>query len=200
MKHFPKMLTKLLVAAFALISVFGIQNTIAYLHTTTDPIVNHFELVELNTRLEETLGTDGTKQVSVSNIGKSNAYVRARIMVSGIETGKIRITTDANATASADELVLIMPNTGASGSWQKSVGASNEYSSDWFYYCAELPGENSGVQENQRVTSPLLQKVLFGQDLPVDQITITITHESVLAIPGDQKTPDAIEGVFNRHV
>lgn len=204
MKHFIKAQAKFLITVLTLVVLLGVGATVAYLHDTTDPVTNRFDPAELNTRIEEDLGTNGTKEVVIANTGKSNAYVRARIMVSGIDPDNVVIAAEGS---SADEgnILLVMPQAGVQ--WQKSGGEdSRDYSDDWYYFCKELPGTNQVPddptdpdQANQRKTSALLEKVYFGTGVDPSKITITITHESVLAIPGGENAPDQIEGVFNSH-
>lgn len=207
MKHFIKAQAKLLVTVLTLVVVLGIGATVAYLHDTTDPVTNRFDPAELNTKIEETVDTDGTKNVVIANTGKSNAYVRARIMVSGIAPGNVEITTKSDATkegAQKGQILLVMPQAGEQ--WQKSGEDSRDYSDDWYYFCKELPGTNQvpddpgkPEQANQRKTSALLEKVYFGDGVNANDITITITHESVLAIPGGKELPAEIKGVFDEH-
>ena len=207
MKHFIKAQAKLLVTVLTLVVVLGIGATVAYLHDTTDPVTNRFDPAQLDTKIEETVDTDGTKNVVIANTGKSNAYVRARIMVSGIAPGNVEITTKSDATkedAQKGQILLVMPQAGEQ--WQKSGEDSRDYSDDWYYFCKELPGTNQVPddptdpdQANLRKTSALLEKVYFGTGVNPSEITITITHESVLAIPGDQTTAAGIEEVFTTH-
>lgn len=207
MKHFIKAQAKLLVTVLTLVVVLGIGATVAYLHDTTDPVTNTFDPAQLDTKIEETVDTDGTKNVVIANTGKSNAYVRARIMVSGIAPDNVKITTKSNATkddAGDGQILLVMPQ--ANGVWKKSSGNSLDYSDAWYYFCDELPGTNQvpddpddPEQANLRKTSALLEKVYFGEGVNASEITITITHESVLAIPSGEKDPAGIEGVFTTH-
>lgn len=201
MKPFIKAQAKLLVTVLTLVVVLGIGATIAYLHDTTDPVTNTFDPAQLDTKIEETVDTNGTKNVVIANTGKSNAYVRARIMVSGIAPGNVEITTDSDATkddAEVGQILLVMPNAGEGANWQRVDESSPmTYSDAWYYFCNELPGSNNATQAKQRTTSALLEKVYFGDGVNPDEITITVTHESVLAIPGDQTTAAGIETVFN---
>lgn len=204
MKHFIKAQAKLLVTVLTLVVVLGIGATVAYLHDTTDPVTNTFDPAELNTRIEENLGTEGTKEVVIANTGKSNAYVRARIMVSGIDPKDVVIATQGTS-ADAGKILLVMPQAGVGADWQR-VGESTQttYSDAWYYFCEELPGTNQVPDDpdnpdwaNLRKTSALLEKVYFGEGVNASEITITITHESVLAIPGEKTTAAEIETVFN---
>lgn len=208
MKHFIKAQAKFLITVLTLVVLFGVGATVAYLQSTTGTLTNTFEMVELDTRIEETVNTDGTKNVVIANTGKSNAYVRARIMVSGIAPKNVEITTDSTRTqAEAGKILLVMPNAGAEAEkkWKRlNETAPATYSDDWYYFCEKLPGTDEAPddpanpnQANQRKTSALLEKVYFGDGVNPNEITITITHESVLAVPGDKKDLDGIKTVFD---
>lgn len=179
MKRFFKKQTKLWATILSLVLVLGIGSTLAYLQATTGVLTNVFSPAHLDTKIEEVLDTDGTKQVQVTNIGKSDAYVRARIMVSGIDPDKIKISTDTKGTADKDEIVLVMQNTN-SDAWHQVSGKTAK--DDWYYYGVVLPGtRNEPTNSEARKTEPLLQKVVFGSEVDVSAVQITIMHESVLA-------------------
>lgn len=208
MKHFIKAQAKFLITVLTLVVLLGVGATVAYLQSTTGTLTNTFEMVELDTRIEETVNTDGTKNVVIANTGKSNAYVRARIMVSGIAPKNVEITTDSTRTqAEAGKILLVMPNAGAEAEkkWKRlNETAPATYSDDWYYFCEKLPGTDEAPddpanpnQANQRKTSALLEKVYFGDGVNPNEITITITHESVLAVPGDKNDPAGIKTVFD---
>lgn len=113
MKHFIKAQAKLLVTVLTLVVVLGIGATVAYLHDTTGVVRNIFDPAQLDTKIEETLGTNGTKQVVIANTGKSDAYVRARVMVSGVKNGQLQIVDSLNEVAEDSSVVyLVMPNVG----------------------------------------------------------------------------------------
>lgn len=208
MKHFIKAQAKFLITVLTLVVLLGVGATVAYLQNTTGTLTNTFEMVELDTRIEETVNTDGTKNVVIANTGKSNAYVRARIMVSGIAPKNVEITTDSTRTqAEAGKILLVMPNAGAEAEkkWKRlNETAPATYSDDWCYFCEKLPGTDEAPddpanpnQAKRRKTSALLEKVYFGNGVNPNEITITITHESVLAVPGDKNDPAGIKTVFD---
>ena len=150
MKHFIKAQAKLLVTVLTLVVVLGVGATVAYLHNTTDPVTNRFDPAELNTRIEEDLGANGTKEVVIANTGKSNAYVRARIMVSGIDPDNVKITTNSTVTkAEEGQILLFMPNAGVNKNW-KRVAESEKDSDDCFYFCHELPGTNEAPDDQSQ--------------------------------------------------
>ena len=179
MKRFFKKQTKLWATILSLVLVLGIGSTLAYLQATTGLLTNTFSLAQLDTKIEEVLDTDGTKQVQVTNIGKSDAYVRARIMVSGIDPDKIKISTNAEETAGTDGIVLVMQHN-FNNEWYHADGKTAK--DDWYYYGVVLPGtRKEPTNPEARKTKPLLQKVVFGSEVDVSAVQITIMHESVLA-------------------
>lgn len=195
MKHFIKAQAKLLVTVLTLVVVLGIGATVAYLHDTTGVVRNIFDPAQLDTKIEETLGTDGTKQVVIANTGKSDAYVRARVMVSGVKAGQLQIVgSSSEVVKESGNVYLVMPNvSNGDGKWGQLDG-------DFYYYNSVLHGTNSvpGNDEDAlaaRRTSQLLQAVIIGdqvlKDDPdfLDTFSVTITHESVLA--SGYKTPQA---------
>lgn len=182
MKHFIKAQAKLLVTVLTLVVVLGIGATVAYLHDTTGVVRNIFDPAQLDTKIEETLGTDGTKQVVIANTGKSDAYVRARVMVSGVKDAQLQIVGSLDEVNKGSSFVyLVMPNV--------SVGDKkwSQFDGDFYYYSDILPGTRNETDVAKRKTSMLLQAVIIGDQVLendpdfLDTFTVTITHESVLA-------------------
>lgn len=206
MKHFIKAQAKLLITVLTLVVVLGIGATVAYLHDTTDPVTNTFDPAQLDTRIEEDLNTEeGNKQVVISNVGKSDAYVRARVMVSGVKEGQLNIVDSLDdVVVKSANVYLVMPNVDktAAGMWS----AKDEQ--EFYYYNGVLPGTNSmpGSGEDAlatRRTSQLLQAVVIGEQVLesdpdfLDTFSVTITHESVLA-SGHNSAEDAFAAAESR--
>lgn len=184
MKHFMKAQAKLLVTVLTLVVVLGIGATVAYLHDTTGVVRNTFDAAQLDTKIEEELNTDeGTKKVVITNVGKSDAYVRARVMVSGVKDGQWEIISNKDEANNPAKVYLVMPyvnkNTG------KTWSAIDEQ--EFYYYNSVLPGTRNQTNVDDRKTSQLLQAVIIGKDVLkddpdfLDTFSVTITHESVLA-------------------
>lgn len=191
MRHFIKAQTKLLVTVLTLVVVLGVGATVAYLHDTTGAVKNTFDAAQLDTRIEEDLNTQaGNKQVVIVNTGKSDAYVRARVMVSGVKAGQLEIVDCLEkADKESAKVYLVMPNAGAGEKkWRQTDG-------DFYYYSDVLPGTKHAQDEELRKTSQLLQAVVIGDQVLkddsdfLDRFSVTITHESVLA--GDHADPQA---------
>ena len=170
--------TRLLVSVLALACILAVGGTLAVLYATDDPVVNQFSLVDLDTRINES-GTGADKTVSIKNKGESPAWVRARLMVSGIAPDKVKIVT-AHGTPAADEINLVLPD----NAWETVSSYSTLMSSDgWIHYTVILqPGADTG---------DLLAGVDFGAAVDPAQIAITVTHESVLALDADGTCADA---------
>ncbi len=199
MKHFIKAQAKFLITVLTLVVLLGVGATVAYLHDTTDPVTNTFDPAQLDTRIEEELNTqEGTKNVVISNVGKSDAYVRARVMVSGVKEGQLKIVSDLSRVEENSSFVyLVMPNVNAGDSkWSQSDG-------DFYYYSDILPGRKNQTDDAKRKTSMLLQAVIIGDQVLendpdfLDTFSVTITHESVLA-SGYENPQDAFEAAEER--
>lgn len=177
MKKFFKTHAKLCIAVLAL-ALVTVGGTLALMAVSSNSVINSFTAASIDTEINEVVG-DGTKQVSITNKGPSDAYVRARIMVSGVEDGQVQIAEtikEANDEAKKDpnKVYLVMPN---SATWQQ---AEDKKEKDDFYYYL-------GVVKAKGSTNNLLEKVVFGESLKDDQkflegFNITVYHESVLAI------------------
>ena len=132
-------------------------------------------------------------------------YVRARIMVSGVNPENIKVVTAEPNADNIDPcaLYLVMPNVNdategtGKAAWSTDPEGIEEdgsypYTDDFYYYLGVLQPDTS--------TSNLMTKVIIGEELRnsllvkdeetgktdfVDTFNITIYHESVLAI-GDK--------------
>lgn len=165
------------VLALALVTVGG---TLALMAVSSNSVINSFTAASIDTEIKEEVGGEGTKQVSITNKGPSDAYVRARIMVSGVEKDQVKIVSADPETIEPDKVYLVMPNNdNANGKWCKEKESDNDKYSDKFYYYL-------GVVKPDDPTKNLLEKVVFGKDLQNDEFlagfNITVYHESVLAI------------------
>lgn len=182
MKKFFKTHAKLCIAVLAL-SLVTVGATLALMVSASNSVTNQFTAGDVNTHIEEVL-TEGNKQVSIKNDGPSEAYVRARIMVSGVKPADVEIVSSESQATGTNKIYLVMQNNGTDSSkWTKENPANNgTYSDDYYYYLDVLSKTES--------TNELLEKVVIGEDLKTDDFlanfTVTIYHESVLAI--DQPT------------
>ncbi len=189
MKNFFKSHVKLCIAVLAL-SLVTVGATLALMVSQSNSVTNQFTAADVDTEINEVL-TDGNKQVSITNHGSSDAYVRARIMVSGVNPADVEIVnavpTDTQLAQETNKgkvfLVMDYDAKDPAWNWAKESGDVTTYSDDYYYYLAPL--KTGGKTTN------LLEKVVIGKDLQTDDFlanfTVTIYHESVLAI--DQSAP-----------
>lgn len=181
MKKFFKTHAKLCIAVLAL-ALVTVGGTLALMAVSSNSVINSFTAASIDTEIKEEVVGDGTKQVSITNKGPSDAYVRARIMVSGVEKDQVEIvgSVPADAGIAANKVYLVMPN---STTWKQAAGEDEK--DDFYYYL--------GVVKPDDPTENLLEKVVFGENLQNDEFlagfNITVYHESVLAI-NKPATPD----------
>lgn len=201
MKRLFNAKNRLLISVLALVSILVIGGTMAYLFAATDLITNTFSPAELDTEIEENTTTQ-SKEVWVKNLGESPAFVRARILVSGVDSAKVEIVTTAPTAAPTDgKVVLFMPNF---DKWQRTTGDNDTYgpySDEFFYYLGSLSGKT--VDASGKVvyhqTEPLLMAVYADPSMDPSDLTVTVVHESVLAdLSVTEYTAENIEAVFNK--
>lgn len=204
MKKFFKTHAKLCIAVLAL-ALVTVGGTLALMAVSSNSVINSFTAASIDTEIKEEVGGKGTKQVSITNKGPSDAYVRARIMVSGVEKDQVKIVDSVPSDADIEEnkVYLVMPNNGnANGKWRKEQEPENDEYSDKFYYYL-------GVVKPDDPTENLLEKVAFGENLQNDEFlagfNITVYHESVLAInkpatPGGKVTLEMVTDSFKNAV
>lgn len=172
------------VLALALVTVGG---TLALMAVPSSSLVNRFTVASVDTEIHETMNGQGDKQVSIKNNGPSDAYVRARIMVSGVEKDQVGIvgSVPSDAGIAANKVYLVMPN---STTWKQATGETEK--DDFYYYLGVLP--KGGETDN------LLTEVVFGSELANDQkflagFNITVYHESVLAINKPEQPNETVD-------
>lgn len=178
MKKFFKTHAKLCIAVLAL-ALVTVGGTLALMAVSSNSVINSFTAASIDTEINEVVG-EGTKQVSITNKGPSDAYVRARIMVSGVEKDQVKIVSEEPANVDENKVYLVMQNNdNVNGKWCKEQEHENDEYSDKFYYYL-------GVVKPDDPTENLLEKVVFGENLQNDEFlagfNITVYHESVLAI------------------
>lgn len=178
MKPLFKSKISLWASILALVVIIGVGATLALMSSSSNAVTNSFSAADIDTEIEEVL-TDGNKMVSIKNYGPSDAYVRARIMVSGVNPENVKIVSAAPETPDADKVYLVMKNNGSAvKQWTKKDSDNNTYSDDFYYYLDVLTKDESSKN--------LLEKVVLGKDLQgedfLNTFSVTIYHESVLAI------------------
>ena len=165
--------------------VVTVGGTLALMATQANTVTNQFTVADVDTELEENL-TSG-KQAWVQNNGDSPVYVRARIMVSGVNGNNVEVVGKLPDLLEANKVYLVMENQ------EQWVQASDPEKDDFYYYLGV-------VQPNGVKTSNLLEKVALGSSLATDNnflanFSVTIYHESVLAI-GTGADLESVQNAF----
>lgn len=189
MKPLFKSKISLWASVLALVVIIGVGATLALMSSSSNAVTNSFTAADIDTEIDEVLD-NGNKQVSITNNGPSDAYVRARIMVSGVNPENVKIvdTEPVEGTVEADKVYLVMENPTL---WVRENGAAKD---DFYYYLGVL-AENESSQN-------LLEKVVLGKDLQgedfLNTFSVTIYHESVLAINQPESiTVDVVKDSFD---
>ncbi|WP_059003060.1 hypothetical protein [Bittarella massiliensis (ex Durand et al. 2017)] len=195
MKAFWKNRKKLLLSLLTAALVFGIGSTLAYEVSGTGAVTNRFSPADMSTDIEED-DSLGNKTVSIVNTGKSPAYVRARIMVSGVAESDLLFVPKGSSMKDESKVYIEVNRT----DWSRASGDTSK--SGFFYYCAPLPAGSA--------TPPLMYSVKIGKDLYGGEgqpktlsdfleqtgFSVTIYQESVLAEPGGLTSLPAIAALF----
>lgn len=187
MKPFFKSKISLWASVLALVIVIGVGVTMALSAVNSNLVNNTFAVADIDTEIDEVLD-NGNKQVSITNNGPSDAYVRARIMVSGVNPENVEIVAQEPTTVDPNTVYLVMENPTL---WVQEGGAAKD---DFYYYLDVLAKDESSAN--------LLEKVVLGSNLQkedfLDTFSVTIYHESVVATNQPQTiTIDTVLGVFN---
>lgn len=205
----PLFKTKRMLTAtlLALVMMVAVGATLALMASTSNSVTNTFAAAQVDTDIEENTGDPNVKEVTVKNNGKSPVYVRARIMVSGVNPSKVEIKSTLQEAQDAakenpNNLYLVMPE--VPNSWARESENGN-YTDDFYYYKSALPSGQS--------TESLMTHVVIGDGLRdsllvkdeetgkidfVDTFNITIYHESVLAINQPEPiTVDIVKDSFD---
>lgn len=180
----------------ALVMVVAVGATLALMASSPQFLTNTFAAADVDTEVDESIGEPDVKTVWIENNGKSPVYVRARIMVSGVDPKQIEIVDSEEEAekAAVDDptmLFLVMPNVkNEANCWQQVGEDISKDNKDGFYYYL-------GVLQPDTSTNDLMTKVIIGEKLRnsllvedeetgktdfADTFNITIYHESVLAI------------------
>lgn len=177
MKPLFKSKISLWASVLALVMIIGVGATLALMASPSNSVTNSFSAADIDTEIDETL-TGGNKQVSIKNYGPSDAYVRARIMVSGVNPDNVVIVDAVPETVEPDKVYLVMQHQDL---WVQDTTATAK--DDFYYYLGVLTRDESSKR--------LLEKVVLGSNLQKEDFlknfSVTIYHESVLAI---NKTAD----------
>lgn len=188
---------KTLICAIALvIGIFGTTATFAVIKATTNAVTNTFEAGDVKTRIDEevdpTVTKDSTvkKTPKITNEGKSDAFVRARITISPEKTKvKLLVGTwkDKNFTSKGEAL-----KGNKNDLFDADGNGYGWYLADdgWYYYNTPIA--------NGKSTETLFDAVEVGD---VDKnFDITIYQEAVYSggyNAGDKVNLDIIKAAFD---
>ena len=199
MKPLFKSKISLWASILALVVIIGVGATLALMSSSSNAVTNSFTAADIDTEIEETI-TDGNKEVSIHNYGPSDGYVRARIMVSGVQGGQqyepftpenmvqwvTAEKTDEELAAASGKVYIVFDQTILNSDWEQNkwvwsnkIGTTADYYNSWFYYY--------GVLESGTSTPNLIKKVQLSKDLAEDEaflenFSVTVYHESVVAL------------------
>lgn len=150
-----------------LVVVVAVGGTFAYLTATDSPLLNTFTLAEVETEIVEDGSTSADKSAVVKNTGKSPVYVRARVVVSGVDP----------------TLLDVKYNT---SNWQNGGDG-------FYYYMSILPADPS----TKPSTSALFTRVDVDSNVGPDAtFSVDVYQESVLAPADGSWTLDAAKVAF----
>lgn len=150
-----------------LVVVVAVGGTFAYLTATDSPLLNTFTLAEVETEIVEDGSTSADKSAVVKNTGKSPVYVRARVVVSGVDP----------------TLLDVKYNT---SNWQNGGDG-------FYYYMSILPADPS----TKPSTSALFTRVDVDSNVGPDAtFSVDVYQESVLAPADGSWTLDAAKAAF----
>lgn len=188
----PLFKTKRMLTAtlLALVMMVAVGATLALMASTSNSVTNTFAAAQVETEIEEDGLDMGNKEVAIVNNGKSPVYVRARIMVSGVDPNtQLEIVSDEDQATNENKVYLVMPNT---DKWQQADTSAKD---NYYYYLNVL-------EPNQRTPNLLTKVVIPGEALRTklkemgEKFSVTVYHESVLAIDTTKTNVNDIAQAF----
>jgi len=160
-KQYKKTVT--LLVSVVLLLTLTVGGMLAYLFTSSNQVVNTFELAQVTTDIDETVDGTEKKNVSVKNTGTTDAYIRAAVIV-----------TFKNA---AGELSPVKPMEGTH--YEVSMGTNwSEHGTYWYHKGAVAPND---------YTSYLIERIAPIADTAPEGYFLNVE----IAAQGIQSTPDA---------
>ena len=158
--------------ALALILCCTIGGTVAWLATSTDPVINTFTPTSVGTDIDEKIFGKSKESVIIKNTGDVSAYIRAAVIVNWVDDeGKVYVSVPAEAQY---ELEI-----------QKSNGWFQV--GDYYYYKDPVP---KGGSAKNLLTATEKENAPAGYHLQV-----TILAEAIQADGQSSGTP-AVETVW----
>ena len=161
----PKKKVSLLLVSLVLIAAIAVGSTVAFIATSTEPITNIFNPANVTIDIDEKFENGVKTDVKVKNTGNTDAFIRAKIVVTWKDT-------NGNVSATKPELGTDYTMTLNEADWFQGT--------DGFYYCTKSVAPNGSTpalitecKKADGVTPP------DGYDLSVEIIA-----------SGIQSTPD----------
>ncbi len=140
-----------------LVVVIAVGGTLAYLMATDSPLLNTFTLAEVETEIVEDGSTSADKSAVVKNTGKSPVYVRARVVVSGVDPALLDVKYNTS-------------------NWQNG--------GDGFYYYMSILPANPSTQSSTSALFTGVDVNIEPEVAPKVNFSVDVYQESVLA-PAD---------------
>ena len=167
-----------LIICLNLVVMLVVGGTLAYIFTSTDPVVNTFQPVTPGIEVEEPGWNNVVKQnVTIKNTGEVESYIRVKVVVTWKNGTEIYSVEPVEGTDYSLEYITdVMPV--ASTDWEKGADGF------WYYKKSVLPGASTGV---------LIENAIWLQPCVDSKYTLSIEILSQAI----QSTPDeAVESVW----
>lgn len=163
-----------LAVCLLLTAMLTIGGTLAYLFTSTDPVVNTFKPVKQEITIEEEFDGDTKQNVQIKNTGDIDAYIRATVVINWIDkSGNILPATPEDAIYQID--------------WaydQKDINGNDDSTevSDWVkygdYYYYTVPV--AGGANTKNLIDLITVRYPAGSEYRLD---VAVAAQSVQATP-----------------
>ena len=168
----------LLLVCLLLAVIVAVGGTIAYIFTSSDPVVNTFTPVEIDNEIHENLVENVKSDVQIKNTGSIDAYIRAKVIVTWQNAAGEVYTKKpvSNLENPADYNYTIEYGT----NWTK-IPDGAEY---WYYKSSVAPGE---------FTTELITSATPAESAPADGYTL---HIEILSQAIQSEPVDAIKAAW----
>ena len=161
----PKKKVSMLLVSLVLIAAIAVGSTVAFIATSTEPITNIFNPANVTIDIDEKIENGVKTDVQVKNTGNTDAFIRAKIVVTWKDaTGNVSAT---NPELGADYTMTLNEN-----DWFRG--------SDGFYYCKTSVAPNGG-------STPVLIEKCEKTRTPPDGYDLSVE----IIASGIQSTPDS---------
>ena len=155
--------TVVLLVAIAVLLTVTVGGTVAYLAASTSPVVNVFTPGSVGGGIEETLEGQVKKNVTVTNTGTADAYIRAKIVV-----------TWQNSNG---DVYPVMPTAGTDYTIDYGTEKGWTQGTDGFWYYSGKVGAGASTGNLIDTCSPVDGKAPSGYTLHVEILAQAIQAE-----------------------